>query len=121
MDGVTYVKDEAGKDIAAVVPIRRWRKMLAADREDRALAKRARAVDRKLRIPIEFARRDLNGENRVRVYRSMRGLTQAALAAKIGSQTAYISQIETGKRGGGKATLRRIAVALNLPLSVLLD
>lgn len=86
-----------------------------------SLAGIARNADRSVRIPVEYARRDLAGENRVRVYREMRGLTQAALAAKIGSKTAYISQIETGVRDGGKATLRKIAAALELPLSVLAD
>jgi DNA-binding XRE family transcriptional regulator len=78
--------------------------------EDAALAKRARKADRSVRIPLAFARRDFAGENRVKVYREMRGLTQAALAKKIGSKTAYISQIETGVRDGGKATLRKIAM-----------
>ena len=121
MDGVTYVKDESGKDVAVVVPIAKWKSMIETEREDAALVKRAQKVDRSVRIPIAFARRDLAGENRVKVYREMRGLTQAALAAKIGSKTAYISQIETGVRDGGKATLRKIAAALALPLSVLVD
>ena len=121
MDSVTYVKDEKGVEVAAIVPIRRWREIIAQDREDAALAKRAIKADRRVRIPLKYAERDLAGENRVKVYREMRGLTQAALAAKVGSKTAYISQIETGVRDGGKATLRKIAAALELPMSVLVD
>jgi DNA-binding XRE family transcriptional regulator len=121
VDGVTYVKDEKGNDVAVVVPIRRWKELVASEKEDAALAKRAAKADRSVRIPLEFARRDLAGENRVKVYREMRGLTQAQLAAKTGSQTAYISQIETGRREGGKAILRKIAAALELPVSVFVD
>jgi ribosome-binding protein aMBF1 (putative translation factor) len=89
--------------------------------EDEIWTVRAVKADRSARIPSEFARRDLAGENRVKIYREMRGLTQASLAAKIGSKTAYVSQIETGWREGGKALLRKITAALDLPLSVFVD
>jgi hypothetical protein len=61
MDGVTYVKDERGNDVAVVVPIAKWKAMVEAEREDAALAKRARKADRSVRIPVAFVRRDLAG------------------------------------------------------------
>ncbi|HAH09279.1 MAG TPA: transcriptional regulator [Alphaproteobacteria bacterium] len=121
MDDVTYVKDEDGKAVAVIVPIRKWRELLDEQHEDAVLVKRAKKVDRSLSIPLAYAQRDLAGENRIKVYREMRGLTRAALAAKVGSTTAHISQLETSVREGGKATLRKIAKALDLPLSVLVD
>ena len=67
----------------------------------------------------DVAKRIVAGENAVKVYREWRGLTQEALARKVDSAKAYISQIETGAKPGGRAILRKIAGALGVPASVL--
>ncbi|MEE8273973.1 MAG: helix-turn-helix transcriptional regulator [Alphaproteobacteria bacterium] len=41
---------------------------------------------------------------------------QRALAEKVGVNTAYLSQIETGKRGGSTKVLRAVAKALAVDL-----
>ena len=51
-------------------------------------------------FPAELLKRLLAGDNPVRVYREYRELTGAALAGAAGISQSYLSQIETGKRGG---------------------
>ncbi|HEB79893.1 MAG TPA: XRE family transcriptional regulator [Rhodospirillales bacterium] len=67
-------------------------------------------------IPEEFADRLLAGENPVRVYRNLRGLTIQSLAKYADVSPAYLSQIETGKRDGTMTTMKSLAAALNVTL-----
>lgn len=67
-------------------------------------------------VPSEMLDRILSGENLVRVWREYRGLTVAALAEKAGITQPYLSQIETGKREGTLATMKKIAAALKVDL-----
>jgi DNA-binding Xre family transcriptional regulator len=65
-------------------------------------------------IPAEYVDRMLAGENRVMVWREFRGLSGSELSDKAGISQAYLSQIESGKRSGTVATLKKIAIALGL-------
>ncbi len=67
-------------------------------------------------VPHELVKRLMAGEHPMKVYREHRGLTQAALAERTGLSAMYLSQIETGRRGGSTKTLRKIARALNVDL-----
>jgi transcriptional regulator with XRE-family HTH domain len=58
------------------------------------------------------------GEN-IRFYRSLRGLTQTALARKVQVAPAYISQIEANQRVPSLKVTRRIANVLGIEMSVL--
>ena len=91
--------------------------------EDAYLAKRYKAARARddTEIPWEIAKRIVAGENAVKVYRQWRGLTQDALARKVDSAKAYVSQIETGAKPGGRAILRKIAAALAVSASVLME
>lgn len=97
--------------------------MTAGDAEDAYLAKRCKAARGRddAEVPWEIAKRIVAGENAVKVYREWRGLTQAVLARKVDSAKAYVSQIETGAKPGGRAILRKIAAALAVPVSVLME
>ena len=53
-----------------------------ADLQSYDRAKAALAAGEEELVPAEYVNRLLNGENALRVYRDLRGLTQAALAAK---------------------------------------
>lgn len=53
----------------------------------------------------------------VREARLARGLTQAALGAKVGRSYTYISEIETGDRDARPELLELIAEALGAPYS----
>jgi len=57
----------------------------------------------------------------LRHYRKLRGLTQQALAATTGLHAMYISGIERGRRNVSVLTLLRLATALQLPVSTLLE
>ena len=101
----------------AVVPIELYHDLLekAEMQEDLEAYHKAKAdVDDEL-IPAEWVYRLLD-ENKVKVWREYRGLTQAELAAQCGLAQATIAQIEGGKRTGSVEVLKKIAEALTLDL-----
>ncbi|MEQ8968089.1 MAG: helix-turn-helix transcriptional regulator [Azospirillaceae bacterium] len=61
----------------------------------------------------------VDGVNPVRAVREWRGLTQAALAERVGTSTAYVSQIETGRRHPRPELCGRLAVALDVDPEIL--
>ncbi len=71
-------------------------------------------------IPADVVHAILDGANPVRTWREYRGFTQHDLAAKVGISTAYLSQIETGKRTGTSRVLASIARILNVDIDDLL-
>ncbi len=68
------------------------------------------------RFPLGLVDRLLADENPIKVFREYRGMTQRQLAQKVGVNAAYLSQIETGRRGGSSTVLRAIANALGVDL-----
>lgn len=52
---------------------------------------------------------------RIRAIRSEKGLTQEQLAERSGLPQSHISRIETAKHSPSRATLERIAAALEVP------
>jgi ribonuclease HI len=67
-------------------------------------------------LPTAMVERLLAGEHPIRVWREHRGLSVRALAAAATMAPSYLVEIERGRRAGSLATLRRIAVALNVDL-----
>ena len=67
-------------------------------------------------VPAEFVDRLIDGENPVRVWRDLRGLSAKELAAGVGISAAYLSEIETGKKEGSISVFRSIAKALRVDL-----
>ncbi|WP_366656576.1 helix-turn-helix transcriptional regulator [Fodinicurvata sp. EGI_FJ10296] len=67
-------------------------------------------------VPSAIADRLIEGENPVRVWREHRGMTARALADAAGIGTAYLSEIETGRKDGSLSVLKAIAGALNVDL-----
>ena len=72
-------------------------------------------------IPEEFADRLIDGENPIRVYRELRGLSARELAEKTGISAAFLSEIENGKKEGGVATLKKIAQVLRVTIDDLVN
>jgi len=95
---------ELAEDVAAVDA---YQRKLAAGEEEA--------------IPEEFADRLIDGENPVRVYRELRGISAKALAERTGISAAFLSEIENGKKEGGVATLKRIASTLGVMLDDLVN
>ncbi len=83
--------------------------------EDVAAYDAAKARDEES-FPFEIADRLIGGENPIKVFRQYRGLTQKQLAVKAETSAAYLSQIETGRRGGSIKMLHRVADALDVGL-----
>jgi len=67
-------------------------------------------------VPIEVTRRLMTGEVPVRVWREYRGLSARTLAGRAGISTAYLSQIETGKKPGSFDAMAKLARALGVAM-----
>lgn len=58
---------------------------------------------------------------RVRELRLMHGFSQEKFALEIGMDRTYLASVESGKRNISLLNIAKIARALNIPLSVLLE
>ncbi|MGF1614295.1 MAG: helix-turn-helix transcriptional regulator [Gammaproteobacteria bacterium] len=92
-----------------------------ADLQSYDRAKAAVAAGEDELIPADYVSRLLNGESPLRVYRDLRGLTQAGLAEKAGVNRVTVAEIETGRKQGSVATLRALASALGVTLDDLAE
>ena len=70
-------------------------------------------------IPKKIVDRIANGENPLRVLREWRDMTQLELSFKADIGQGYISDLESGRRKGTTAALKRIAGTINVPLDLL--
>jgi hypothetical protein len=70
-------------------------------------------------IPKEVVDRIAGGENALRVLREWRGRTQLYLSHKTNLGQGYISDLESGRRKGTTAALKKIADALRVPLDLI--
>lgn len=110
-----------GGETLALLPWDEYEALVAAA-EDRAEIRSYDAAKARLAagedevIPPAFARRLLDGENPIRVYRDLRGISARDLAAATGISPSYLSQIETGRRQGTAETLKLLAERLGVAL-----
>lgn len=70
-------------------------------------------------IPKEIVDRIIAGEKALRVLREWRGKTQLYIAQKTNIGQGYISDLESGRRKGTTAALKRIADVLKVPLDLI--
>lgn len=61
----------------------------------------------------------INFGNTIRTHRKKRGLTQVALAKKIGMESTYLSAIENGRREPSLTLVKQISRAVTTPPEVL--
>ena len=61
------------------------------------------------------------GPNHLKAWRDFRGLTQAELAAKVGTNSNMIGYLENGERGLSAKWLRKLADALDTSPGMILD
>ncbi len=117
------IHDTAGRPAFAVIPWHDYERLtgveIGAAASDEDLYDRAMTEDGES-FPIRVADQLLAGENPVRVYRNYRNLTQHELAAAVGINSVYLSQIETGKRVGSTKTLAALAQALDVSIDDLI-
>ena len=84
----------------------------------RAAIKRGRSASEQRRAGYQEARSAFELAERVREARERLGVTQAELAARIGSTQPAIARLEAGGVTPSLVTLHRIAAALGLELIV---
>lgn len=70
-------------------------------------------------IPLDVVKK-MRKENRIKVLREHRVMTQKQLAEAAGTDPMYISQLETGRARGGLDVLRNVARALKVDLDLLI-
>ena len=92
----------------------------AEERADIAAYDDANERDEEL-FPVEVADRLIAGEHPIKVFRGYRAVTQGRLAELAGTTAGYLSQIETRRRTGSTALLRRIAAALRVTVDDILE
>ncbi len=126
MRNAQIIKTPAG-DTMVLLPKADYDRLLAAARdklEDEADARAAARILLRLEkgeestLPFQVVKR-MRTENRIKVLREHRQLTQQALADAVGMNRLYLSQIETGRATGGLKTLTRIAKVLRTQLDML--
>jgi transcriptional regulator with XRE-family HTH domain len=61
------------------------------------------------------------GPNHLKAWREFRGMSQAALAERVGTNQNMIGYLESGERGLSAKWLRKLAPALNTTPGHLLD
>ena len=67
-------------------------------------------------VPAEVARRLIEENSPLRVWREYRALTQQALADAAGVNRVQIAEIEAGRKSGSVKTVRKLARALGVSI-----
>jgi DNA-binding XRE family transcriptional regulator len=89
---------------------------VAVAQRRRQEAGKGRQAARRDYLTAGEARRLLEGESPVKVWREKRGRSQRELAAAAGVSAAYLAEIETGRKPGSVAALARLARALEVQI-----
>ena len=122
---VRFKKTDKGE--VAILPRKEYEALAAKAAEADEDAGTARLVARARKeiaagaplIPKTIVDRIATGENALRVQREWRDVTQLYLSHKTDIGQGYLSDLESGRRKGTTAALKRIAAALNVPLDLL--
>jgi DNA-binding XRE family transcriptional regulator len=126
MRAAQAIKTPAGDDLV-VLPKSDYQRLLAAAREkleDDTDAREAARVLARLEsgeeetIPFDIVKR-LRTENRIKVLREYRRMTQRELAEAADMNPLYLSQIECGRATGGIKSLSRMAGILGVGLDMI--
>jgi DNA-binding XRE family transcriptional regulator len=110
---VQFIAGEDGKTEYAIVPIAEYEALCARamDRDDIQAALDAEGDED---LPWAVAKRLIDGENPVRVWREFRGMSQAELAQAVGKTASYLSQIEAGRKSPTIDVYCALATALHV-------
>lgn len=106
----------------AVVPLKAYEQLVHdAEMLDDVRAYDAAKARHEETFPAAVADRLLNGENPILVFRSYRGLTQKELANSAHIARPYLAELETGRKQGSVAVLKRVSRALRVELDDIVD
>ncbi|MFK5926381.1 MAG: helix-turn-helix transcriptional regulator [Desulfuromusa sp.] len=118
------IADRSGRPEFAVLPWDEYQRIVAQVEELRDIVDADRIVagikDGDELYPQELVARLVDGVNPLKVWRESRGISAAALAAKVEVSAAAISQIENGKRGMSASLLNRLATELSVDMEDLI-
>jgi DNA-binding XRE family transcriptional regulator len=70
---------------------------------------------------MEIAQKIGNGENQIKIFRELRGMSQASFAKKVGISRQYLNQIENKTRTGSAKTLKKMADLLGINVDLLIS
>ncbi len=117
--------EKNGKPEWAVIPFNEYKKIQEAldDAEDiKDIKENLKAIHegKESIIPGEVTFAILDGLNPIRAWRDYKKMKMNELAKKAGISSAYLSQIETGKRNPTIDTLTSIARELSIEIELLL-
>lgn len=117
--------EKNGKPEWAVIPFSEYQKLQEAleDAEDRKdIEKSLKAIQdgKELTVPGEVTFAILDGVNPVRAWREYKQIKMSELTKMVGISSAYLSQIENGKRNPTIDTLKAIAKKLNIDIEMLI-
>jgi ribosome-binding protein aMBF1 (putative translation factor) len=106
-----------GKPEYAVIPYAEYEEMSRLSEAMRDIhAYDAGLADEGEAVPQEMMRRLVVGESPIRLWREHRGLTRTELAEQAQIDKTYLSQLESGRKVGSVAVLRRLAPTLSVDL-----
>lgn len=114
-----------GKPEWAVIPFSEYEKIQEAleDAEDiKDIENNLKAIHKgkEISVPGEVTFAILDGINPIRAWREHKQIKMNALAKKAGISSAYLSQIENGKRNPTIDTLKAIAKGLDIDIEMLI-
>jgi DNA-binding XRE family transcriptional regulator len=117
--------EKNGKPEWAVIPFSEYQKLQEAleDAEDiKDIEESFKAIKegKAMTVPGEVTFAILDGINPVRAWREHKQIKMSELAKKVGISSAYLSQIENGKRNPTIDTLKAIAKELSIDIELLI-
>jgi DNA-binding XRE family transcriptional regulator len=117
--------EKNGKPEWAVIPYSEYQKFYEKleDAEDiKDIEKHLHAIQQgtEILIPGEITFAILDGISPIRAWREHKQIKMNELAKQVGISSAYLSQIETGKRNPTINTLKAIATELGIKVEMLI-
>jgi DNA-binding XRE family transcriptional regulator len=117
--------EKNGKPEWAVIPFSEYKKLQEAleDSEDiKDIEESVLAIQegKEMTVPGEVTFAILDGVSPIRAWRKHKQIKMNELAKKVGISSAYLSQIENGKRNPTIDTLKAIAKKLNIDIEMLI-
>ena len=117
--------EKNGKPEWAVIPFSDYKKLQEAleDAEDiKEIEENLRAIQegKEITVPGEVTFAILDGISPIRAWREHRQFKMIELSKKVGISSAYLSQIENGKRNPTIDTLKAIAKELEIDIDMLI-
>jgi len=127
MDRIQTFKTPHGDEMV-ILPKADYERLVSHQTEDQSDSKEARKILRRVEagseplIPLEVYKLIRHkGMSRLRAWRTYRGISGEAMAAKLGISRSYMTQLENGLRKGSLETMGKLAAALGTTLDGLTE